>query len=895
VRELVGELRGGAVASRVTLDQPLERELGIGSLERGEIALRLERAFGVRLPDETVLGAETGRDLVGAVARAAPTAFEHGFQPRPTVGAGLFAPTSATTLVDVLGWHAEREPRRPHVILREADGRERTITYGELWTRAHAVAEGLRQRALGPDDAVALMLRTEEPFFAAFFGTLLVGAVPVPIYPPFRPDRIEEYAARQVGILRNAGARLLVTFAEAARVAAVLRPRVRSLAEVTTVDRLVAATFPRPPAARGAHDPALIQYTSGSTGRPKGVLLTHANVLANIRAIGEAIEIRPDDTAVSWLPLYHDMGLIGAWLGALYFGVPVVILSPLTFLVRPARWLWALHDHRATISPAPNFAFDLCVRKVDDEEIRGLDLSAWRLALNGSEPVSPATLDRFARRFAPYGFRPQAMCPVYGLAEASVGLTMSPPGRGPRLEGRFVSCGRALRGHEVRIVDADGHPVPAGVEGRIEFRGPSVTRGYWRNPAATRAAFRNGWCDSGDLGFLSDGELFVSGRVKDLVIKAGRNLHPQTIEEVVGDVPGIRKGCVAAFGASDPALGTERLVVVAESRETAAAAKEQLRARVVEHVLAAVGVPPDVVVLCAPRSVLRTPSGKVRRSATREAWTAGRLERYAPAWRQWARLWVRSAAARTAGGLERARQLASGAGTWSLLAFAVIPLWLLVLLLPAGPSVDRVVRRWCRIVLALTGCPLRVDGLEHLRGPAPFILAANHSSYLDTVALLAALPVDFRVVAKRELLAAPLVGRVIRKVGHLTVDRVDLSRGVDDAARATHTLRAGTSLLFFPEGTFVRPPGLLPFRLGAFKAAVEARCRVVPVTLVGTRAILPADSWLPRPGPITVTIGAAVSPGGDDWRAIVHLRDAVREAIAGAMDGRRIEGRAPAA
>ena len=311
-----------------------------------------------------------------------------------------------------------------------------------------------------------------------------------------------------------------------------------------------------------------------------------------------------------------------------------------------SRWLQAIHAHRATISAAPNFAFDLCARRLTDEEVGGLDLSSWRLALNGSEPVSPATIDRFTRRFGPQGFRASAMCPVYGLAEASVALTIPPPG-GPRVDtiartafqeaGRalaaspddraplsFVSCGPPLPRHEVRIVDRDGRPLGERVEGRIEFRGPSVTEGYWRNPAVTRAARHDGWMDSGDLGYWADGELYVTGRQKDLIIKAGRNLYPQEVEDIVGAVPGIRKGCVAAFGVHDPSVGTERLVVVAETRTRPGPEREQLRAAVLDRVVAALGIPADVVVIADPHAVLKTSSGKVRRSATRAALPGGR-------------------------------------------------------------------------------------------------------------------------------------------------------------------------------------------------------------------------------------------------------------------------------
>jgi 1-acyl-sn-glycerol-3-phosphate acyltransferase len=670
------------------------------------------------------------------------------------------------------------------------------------------------------------------------------------------------------------------------------------------VDRLARPGAEAPPVRLAPGDPAVIQYTSGSTGDPKGVLLSHANILANIRAIGEAVQIRPGDVEVSWLPLYHDMGLIGAWLGALYLGIPVVLLSPLAFLSRPARWLWAIHAHRGTLSAAPNFAFDLCARAITEEETRGLDLGSWRLAFNGAEAVTPDTIERFTRRFASCGFRPEAMCPAYGLAEASVALTVSPLGRAPRVDRiardpfqrsrqavparpdepnplRLVSCGRPLPGHDVRIVDADGKPAGERVEGRVEFSGPSVTAGYFRNPEATRTAVRDGWMDSGDLGYQADGELFITGRQKDIIIKGGRNLHPDEAEEVVGNIAGIRRGCVAAFGVSDPAIGTERLVIVAESQAPAPENREALEAAVVDRVVDAIGIPPDAVVIAGPDSIPKTPSGKVRRSATRDAYVRGELEARPPSTRiQLTRLVFEDLAARIGRLIGHGRALAYAAYLAVILALTLPPLWGLVLLAPGAHAVDRLVRTWCRVVLALAGCPIRVEGLPNLRGAGPAVLACNHASYLDSVALLAALPVEFGFVAKRELAALPLVGAVIRKAGHLTVDRVDLSRGAADAERAADALRGGASLLFFPEGTFARAPGLLPFRLGTFKAAVEAGRPVIPLAIRGTREIFPADTWLLRRGAITVKIGAPIMPEGTGWPEIARLRDLTRTEIA---------------
>jgi 1-acyl-sn-glycerol-3-phosphate acyltransferase len=901
---LVNELGGRTGDRPVGLDDALDRELGIGSLERVELLLRLEQRFGVRLADAVMAGAVSPRDLVTAIRTAGPAPVEATPVPLSPLGEAAPTPTAARSLTEALAWHAEASPERVHVFLRDEDGREHPITYAGLWRGAGAVAASLRARKLGRGDTVAIMLRTEEAFFHTFFGVLLAGATPVPIYPPLRRDLIEDYARRQVGILQNAGVRAIVTFAEAQRVAALLSSRVPSVRHVVSSATLMEPASPGPLAMAGPDDPALIQYTSGSTGEPKGVLLSHANLLANIRAIGEVIGIRPDDVAVSWLPLYHDMGLIGSWLGALYFGIPIAILSPLAFLSRPARWLRAIHTHRATISAAPNFGFDLCARRIADDELAGLDLSSWRLAMNGSEAVSPATIERFTTRFAPCGFRAQAMCPVYGLAEASVALTIPPPARGPRIDtvarrlfqesGRadpaatdepsplqFVSCGMPLPGHAVRIVDHAGQPMAERVEGRIEFRGPSVTQGYWRNPAATDAVRRDGWIDSGDLGYWADGELFITGRQKDLIKKAGRNLYPQEVEEIVGALPGIRKGCVAAFGVHDPSVGTERLVVVAETRAADRAERARLRAAVMDRVVAALGVPADVVVIAGPHAVLKTSSGKVRRSATRAAYlqgTMGRPTRSPVA--QWTRLLVGVLGGRVRRAIGRIPALARACYLGALLLVTVPALWILVLLAPSGSATDRVVRRWCRLILALSGCSVRLEGSEHLAGcGGPVVLVANHASYLDVVVLLAALSPSFRFVAKRSLHRAPLVGEVIRKVGHLTVERGQTSRSVADAERISRALREGQSVLVFPEGTFLRPPGILPFRLGAFKASIETRAAIIPIGIRGTREILPADSWLPARGPISVVVGAPIAPEGDGWPAMIRLRDRTRAEV----------------
>ena len=292
------------------------------------------------------------------------------------------------------------------------------------------------------------------------------------------------------------------------------------------------------------------------------------------RAMAAAVRATPRDVFVSWLPRYHDMGLIGAWLGSLLVGFPLVVMSPLAFLARPRRWLETITRHGGTLSAGPNFAYELVLERLADDDLDGLDLRMWRLAFNGAEAVSPDTVRRFTERFAACGLAPTAMAPVYGLAEASVGLLFPPLGRvapvdaidrdtfarerravparpGDATALRFVACGRPLPGHEVRAVDADGREVGERVEGRLEFRGPSATRGYWRNPEQTARLFDDGWLDSGDRAYRADGDIYLTGRVKDIVIRGGRNLYPQEVEEAVGAVDGVRKGCVAVFGSAD--------------------------------------------------------------------------------------------------------------------------------------------------------------------------------------------------------------------------------------------------------------------------------------------------------------------------------------------------------
>ena len=347
VRELRGSRASGPVLREVAPEASLEKDLGLGSLERVELLSRLERRFGAKV-SESVLGeAETPRDLAAAFLESEHTiAIEAATNYyRPT---RLAPPADASSLQEVLVKRAQAEPDNTHLFLREDKGPERALSLSELYSEALTLAGGLSDAGVSRGDKVAIMLGTSRDFFSSFMGTLLAGAVPVPLYPPFTMNRLEEYIGRQAGIVKNAEASVFITLDRGRAIGEVLKTKAPALRAIVTVSDLVSRSQPIEPVLVGGTEPALIQYTSGSTGDPKGVLLSHQNLLTNIRAIGHALSIQPDDVGVSWLPLYHDMGLIGAWLTPLYYGIPVAIFSPLAFLARPERWLWTIHTHRGT-------------------------------------------------------------------------------------------------------------------------------------------------------------------------------------------------------------------------------------------------------------------------------------------------------------------------------------------------------------------------------------------------------------------------------------------------------------------------------------------------------------------------------------------------------------------
>jgi acyl-CoA synthetase (AMP-forming)/AMP-acid ligase II len=572
------------------------------------------------------------------------------------VGAELLP--DLASLADLLAYRAREQPNdRAYVFLSERGGEEAVLTFAELERRAGMVAARLATR-LREGDRALLVFPAGLDFMVAFFGCLKAGVIAVPMMVPRRASTHDSSAA----IVADCQPPLAMTTADLAAV----RPDVIQRYRDAGLDWLLldaddpAASRPPlnvPP--RGRNHIAFLQYTSGSTSSPKGVVVTHGNLLENLEMIRRAWGCTRASTIVSWVPLYHDMGLILNVLHSLYIGAPCVLMPPVSFIRRPLAWLEAIHAYRAELTTAPNFAFDMCVSRFRAEQMQDLDLACWKVAINAAEPVRADTMARFAATFAPYGFDASAMQTAYGLAEATVMVSGGRRDNGPVLRSIsrnaiqrdqiaapsgerdgcvVVGCGRSPAGERIAIVHPERrHRLGPEKIGEVWVAGPNVAGGYWQNQDATAAVFRaridgedgEFWLRTGDLGFLdSSGELFITGRIKDVIIIRGMNHYPQDIENSMQDGhPALRRHCGAAFTIVDE-NGDERLVLVQEVERAAAQgiSIEDISGNIREAVFNDHEVAVHAVVLIRPGSIPKTTSGKIQRSLTRKLWQEGLLE-----------------------------------------------------------------------------------------------------------------------------------------------------------------------------------------------------------------------------------------------------------------------------
>lgn len=537
--------------------------------------------------------------------------------------------------------------------LGESKEDERFFAYADVERESARFAGAMQALGLRKGDRIALILPDNSDFVFAFLGAVRAGIVPVPIYPPTGLGKLAGYLENTLHIVAKSDARILLTSKEIKLLLGTIQAKAPALEQVVSVEDVRVSREKLRPVDVVPDDVCFLQFTSGSTARPKGVTLTHANLAANVRAIMQLGLAVTDtvDSGISWLPLYHDMGLIGFVIAPIYHRNPITFLPPLLFLKRPARWLEAVSQYKGSISFGPNFAYALCVKRIKESEVQGLDLSSWRVAGCGAEPIRAENLRAFAKKFAPIGFDEKAFMCCYGLAESTLAVSFSlgqgvvtdivdgeklwSDGRAEPLAesntraSAIVRCGPAFEGHEVRIFapeDAQSEkPLGEREVGEIRLRGPSIMQGYHGDPEATQKAFAGGYLRTGDLGYVADGEVYVCGRSKEVIIVNGRNYYPQDIEWEASQVEGVRKGNVIAFGTMTGPGDRERVVVAFETSVADEKARQALIAKAREAIQQTVGLTVDDIVPVAAGVLPKTSSGKLQRGKTRELYESGEL------------------------------------------------------------------------------------------------------------------------------------------------------------------------------------------------------------------------------------------------------------------------------
>jgi acyl-CoA synthetase (AMP-forming)/AMP-acid ligase II len=542
--------------------------------------------------------------------------------------AGVPLSSEPKTIAEILRKRASAAPDSTAFFVIEARNAITEISNKALLAEATLLAGRLTALGLRRGDIVLLAYETSPALVTAFFACLVGSFIPCVVEAPSLGAHAGEWAERLAIRARHAGARLILSPRECcdALVAAGCEAKT-----IEALPKVLEANFAEPMET----DPAFLQFTSGTTSQPKALLVDNRTLLGNVRALASAREWHHDDVVVSWLPLYHDMGLVALTLSGFVKGMPVVLMPSNLFTMNPARWLWAIHTFKGTVTSAPNFAYQFVATHAPEHRTRGLDLSSLRCAINAAEFIQLRTIEHFSRRFGPQGFRKEAFAPAYGLAECTVAASITRPSDELRFDtisrqrmmtqglaahvqasdadAWTVACvGPILAGHEVRIVDGSGDPLPDRMQGRILIRGPSVVHGYFKEPVPSN--IREGWLETGDLGYLDRGQLFITGRIKDLIIRAGANISPYEIEQVAGEIEGVRSGAVGAIGLPDPAKGTENLVVFFETTQKAPEIVEAMRQAIRDRLTQKLNIAVDHVLDMPPHSLQKTTSGKLQRA-----------------------------------------------------------------------------------------------------------------------------------------------------------------------------------------------------------------------------------------------------------------------------------------
>ncbi|GAB4431463.1 MAG: hypothetical protein Kow002_19740 [Anaerolineales bacterium] len=549
-----------------------------------------------------------------------------------------------TTFSDILLRSYREAPERVAVYLQHAGQEDRPISYADLLEHASGYARVLESHGIKPGDVVVLILQHGKELIYAYFGAVLHGAIPSIM--PFlteklSPERYRADLSALIGVTRPAAIVTYPEFENEVRAALQAGDSVRAVivAEGVEPEKIMeAGQFSG--MKRGEEDIVLLQHSSGTTGLQKGVALSHRAVLNQLSAYGDALMLSGEDVLVSWLPLYHDMGLIAGFLMPILKRVPLVLMSPFDWVRAPYRLMQAVSKYRGTLSWLPNFAYNFCAQRVRERDMQGVDLSSWRAVVNCSEPVRWESHQAFLQAFKKYGLREMALQTSYAMAENVFAVTQSDLSKlpvvqeidreafmtdrvaRPAVDGRpamkMMSSGRALSNTRVRVLDEDRQDVPEGVIGEVALQSDCMLTGYYNRPNITREAFHQGWYLTGDYGYLSDGELFVTGRKKDMLIIGGKNVYPQDIEAIANEVDGVHKGRAVVFGMYDDRSGTEEVALVAETEANSEEERQRIADAIRQHVTKNSAIALRHVHIVGPKWILKTSSGKTARAANKE-------------------------------------------------------------------------------------------------------------------------------------------------------------------------------------------------------------------------------------------------------------------------------------
>ncbi len=862
----------------VTLEKSLTYDLGIGSIERIELMQRLEKIFSIRLEENSIARADNldviYEEILNKLEQKQPEYhFVDHIADLPEIDM-----RSAESLVDILLLGKQQDPLRTWLYLQNADGKEATLSYQELYNETINMACYLKEKGLRPGNKIVIALPTSCEFFYAFFASLLLGGRPIissPLLlkekkqslPPFLIDGDVDFVIAEDNLKSQLNLKKIIFLSPS------------DALDVKHKDQNICINE--------KNNGVVGLLTAGTTGDKKEILLRQESVLENIKSSIDAMSMSPSDIVVNWLPLNNSVSLISMCLTSLYAGIPLVLIDYNDFLQQPERWLWAIHFHQGTISVASDFDLAQCTQKIKFHTLDGLDISSCRVALVATDQPQVDTLNAFNQKFSPYGFKETCLTPAYALTENGALLTISNPGNkyqtdqasldrllkentaektDTSLSIDYVNCGEVVGNNDIRIADSDGVVLKDRQIGKIQFSRPSSFEDDSRR-----------WISSGDYGYTVNKSLFVIGREQGLIyLKESKQCYAKVIENLVGMLPDINANSVAAFNDSN-----ENYILVVETTVDSASQHSNVR-EIVSKKLKQSGIStPEKIIFLKNNSLPRTLSGKIKRFQCKKDYENNSLGReLSPSLIQKIKVKSKKIWNILSGKIKFSLRVIYTFYVGIILVLTGPPGWIIIMCLPRKLGA-KFLKLWCKFLFASMFCPIKYSEDPSVgESKTPIVYTANHTGYLDIVALISVLPSDISYIGKQELSDVGFLKKLMQHLGYIFVNPVDFTKTPGEIAEITETVKSGRSVLIFAEGTFTYATGLRPFKMGTFKIAAETMSPVCPVSIQGVRTVLRDGSCMFRPNFIKIHVSSLIFPVENSWSESLRLRDEAYKAIA---------------